>query len=112
MQISPEVAKAFGEGDVFASIMALQGEVFRDVSGRRTLRFQLLGKSYFAKLHYGVGWREIFKNLVTLRLPIISAATEWNAIHRLNEIGIPTTPAVAYGCQGSNPATLRSFVIT
>jgi len=98
--------------DIFERVMALQGEIFRNVQGRRTLRFQLLGESYFAKLHEGVGWPEIFKNLLTLRMPILSAMTEVHAIQKLNQIDIPTTPLVAYGVRGCSPARLRSFVIT
>lgn len=112
MQMPPDLAQALGEGDTFERVMALHGETFRDVPGRRTIRVALAGRSYFVKLHYGVGWREIFKNLLSLRLPILSAATEWRAIRRLDELGIATTPAVAYGCRGINPARLRSFVMT
>lgn len=112
LQLPPQLAAALGEGDPFERVMALQGEVFRDVPGRRTLRVTLAGRSYFAKLHYGVGWGEIFKNLVTLRLPVVSASTEWEAIRRLDELGIPTTPAAAYGCRGVSPAALRSFILT
>lgn len=107
-----DFATSIGDGDPFERVMQLQGEVFRNVPGRRTLRFDLAGKSYFAKLHFGVGWREIFKNLLTFRLPTVSASTEWRAIRRLGELGIATTPAVAYGCRGASPATLRSFIIT
>jgi len=32
-----------------------QGEVFREVAGRRTLRVLLDGKHYFLKFHAGVG---------------------------------------------------------
>jgi heptose I phosphotransferase len=92
--------------------MSLQGELFRDVPGRRTLRFESGGKSYFIKQHYGVGWREIFKNFLNLRLPILSAIPEVRAITKLDELGVPTTPLIAYGCRGYNPATLKSFVIT
>lgn len=112
LQLPPALAHAFGGADAFERIMQLQGEVFRDVPGRRTLRFELGGRAYFAKLHFGVGWREIFKNLGSLRLPIVSARTEWDAIQRLDALGIPTTPAVAYGCRGSSLASLRSFIIT
>ena len=116
MRMPPDMARALvaanAEADVFEQVMALKGEVFRDAPARRTLRFELLGKSYFAKLHSGVGWREIFKNLLTLRLPIVSAMTEVHAIRKLNELGIQTTPLVAYGCRGISPASLRSFVIT
>jgi heptose I phosphotransferase len=112
--IHPEgMAEKFGgDVDIFERVMQLQGVIYRDMPGRRTLRFELGGKSYFAKLHEGVGWREIFKNLLTLRRPILSAATEWQAIRKLDELGIPTTPAVAYGCRGLSPAQLRSFIIT
>lgn len=112
LHIPPVLAEKLGAADSFERVMQLKGEVFRDVPGRSTLRFELGGKSYFAKLHFGVGWREIFKNLLSFRLPVVSAFTEWRAIERLNELGIPTTPAVAYGCRGNSPATLRSFIIT
>jgi UDP-glucose:(heptosyl)LPS alpha-1,3-glucosyltransferase/heptose I phosphotransferase len=59
-----------------------------------------------------VGWSEIFKNLLTFKLPILGAITEVRAIKKLNEIGIPTTPLVAYGQRGCSPATMRSFVMT
>ncbi len=106
------LAEALGGGDAFERAMALRGEVYRDVPGRRTLRVTLAGESRFVKLHFGVGWRDIFKNLARLRLPVVSARTEWLAIHRLGELGIPTTPAVAYGCRGISPASLKSFLIT
>ena len=112
LQLPDSLAAAFGGAQAFDRIMQLDGRVFRDVPGRRTLQFQLGGRSYFAKLHYGVGWREIFKNLFTLRLPVVSALTEWRAIRRLSELGVATTPAVAVGCRGRNPARLQSFIIT
>lgn len=112
LEVPQEFSRALGEGDAFDHIMQLQGQVFRDVPGRRTLRFELGGKAYFVKQHFGVGWREIFKNLLTLRLPVLSAATEARAIKRLDALNIPTTPLVAYGCRGTSPASLRSFVVT
>ncbi len=112
LHLPPALAQKIGSGDPFERVMQLQGAVFRDVPGRRTLRFELDGQSYFAKLHFGVGWREIFKNLLSARLPIVSALTEWRAIRRLDELGIATTPALAYGCRGRSPASLRSFIIT
>ncbi|HEY8355658.1 MAG TPA: lipopolysaccharide core heptose(I) kinase RfaP [Methylophilaceae bacterium] len=98
--------------DTFDSIMQLQGEVFRDVPGRKTIRVRIGGKPYFVKQHFGVGWREIFKNLTSAKWPVLTAATEWRAIARLEQLGIPTTPAVAYGVRGLNPAKLQSFLIT
>lgn len=102
----------FADSGGFDRVMNLQGEIHRDVPGRRTIRVELGGGSYFVKQHFGVGWGEIFKNLLTLRLPVLTALTEWRAIERLDALGIPTTPAAAYGCRGENPARIRSFLIT
>lgn len=109
----PQALGALWPGmDVFERIMGLQGEVYRDVAGRKTIRVQLGAQSCFVKQHFGVGWGEIFKNLLTGRLPILGAGTEWRAIHRLDELGIPTTPALAYASRGCNPARRRSFIVT
>lgn len=112
LEVSKEVAQYFESGDVFQEIMQLQGKAFRDVPGRKTIQVQLGGNSYFIKQHFGVGWGEIFKNLLTFKLPILGAKTEKVAIERLNEIGIATTPLVAFGEHGCNPASLQSFLIT
>lgn len=99
-------------GNLFDTIMQLQGEVFREMDGRRTLRFQQAGKSYFIKLHFGVGWKEIWKNLRQFKLPITGAKNEWRAIQRLNQLQVDTMHLVGYGSRGFNPAKKQSFVIT
>ena len=98
--------------DAFDYIMQLDGEVYREVGNRRTLRFELGGKRYFLKAHYGVGWREIFKNLTQLKLPVTGARNEWLAIQRLQQLDVATMKLVARGERGCNPATRQSFVIT
>lgn len=112
LQLPAELAQHLPPGDGFDQVMRLQGEVFRDVPGRHTIRVQLGQHAYFVKQHFGVGWREIFKNLFSLRLPILSAVTEWRAIQRMGQIGIATTPAVAFGERGDSPASLQSFLVT
>lgn len=96
----------------FDQLMAIQGKAFRDVKGRRTLKVVKSGKSFFIKQHFGVGWAEIFKNLIVFRKPIIGAKTEKEAIQALGQIGIATTPLVGFGEQGLNPANKQSFLIT
>ena len=96
----------------FEDFMALQGEVFRSVEDRQTHKITLGGESVFIKKHYGVGWDEILKNLFSLKWPILGARNEWQAIMRLNAIGIATTPLLAYGERGYHPAHKQSFVIT
>lgn len=98
--------------DVFAEVQALEGEVARAVPGRETLRFELQGKTYYRKLHTGVGWWEIIKNLLQLRLPIVGARNEWLALNRLAELGVPGLTAVAFGEKYHNPAKQLSFIVT
>jgi len=107
-----ELAEQWQGQDVFSVVAKLQGEVFRDKEGRRTLRFELGDKSYFLKFHLGVGWLEIIKNLVQLRAPVISAKNEWLAIKFLEEHQIETMTIAAYGERGVNPAKVNSFIIT
>lgn len=108
----PETIKTHLKGDAFDAMMALQGKAFRDVPGRKTMQVQLAGASYFIKQHHGVGWGEIFKNLLSFKRPVLGAMTEVNAIQALKNIGIPTTPLVAYGRRGCNPAQQQSFLLT
>ncbi|MBM4025693.1 MAG: lipopolysaccharide core heptose(I) kinase RfaP [Planctomycetes bacterium] len=98
--------------DPFDEVERLQGEVYRRMASRRTIRVLFDGDAYFAKIHHGVGWREIFKNLAHLKLPVVSAKTEWRALDLLHRLGVNTMTPVAYGRMGSNPARIRSFLIT
>ena len=98
--------------DPFVAVEALQGEVFRELEARRTLRTVVAGRCYFVKIHRGVGWGEILKNLCCLRLPILGAANEWLAIRRLHALAVDTMHGVAVGQRGLNPARQHSFIIT
>lgn len=112
---SPKFLAYWGEcKPTFAEIFAITGDIYRAPEGtqRRTLRFERGGKGFFLKLHWGIGWREIFKNLTSLRLPVLGASNEWQAIWRLEQLRVETMQLVGYGQEGRNPARLRSFVIT
>lgn len=98
--------------DMFTHIMHMQGKAYRDVGMRKTIQVNIDGTSYFIKQHFGVGWSEIAKNLLSFKVPVLGAMTEVKAIQTLDAIGIATTPLVAYGQRGRNPAHLQSFVIT
>lgn len=87
-------------------------EVFRALETRRTLRFELEGKSYFLKLHYGTTLKEVIKNLISFRLPVLGADREWRAIHRLKELGVDTMSGIGFGQKGLNPIRRTSFIIT
>ena len=98
--------------DAFVEVERLQGQVYRELEGRRTLRTEVAGRGYFVKIHRGIGWSEIVKNLLTAKAPVLGAGQEWRAIERLHEVGVPTMTAVAYGERGGNPAAQHSFIIT
>lgn len=98
--------------DPFAEVERLQGQVYRELEGRRTLRTEVDGRGYFVKIHRGIGWGEIAKNLLSAKAPVLGAGQEWTALERLHQAGVPTMTAVAYGERGGNPATQHSFIVT
>jgi heptose I phosphotransferase len=110
--VTGELARAWAGCDPFVEVTRLEGEIYRALEGRRTLRFELAGRAYFAKIHRGIGWREVAKNLLRLRLPVLGAQREWRAIHRLQELGVATLTPVAFGQRGRNPARRLSFLVT
>ncbi len=112
---APKFLAAWGAGiPGMAEIFKITGKIYREPPGanRRTLRFERGGEGFYLKLHWGVGWREIIKNLTSLRLPVLGAKSEWQAIRKLEQLGVETMPLAGYGQTGLNPAQQQSFVIT
>ena len=112
IELRADLARVFTGEAAFDRILALQGEIYRELAGRRTLRWEQSGHGYFVKLHFGVGWREILKNLFTLRLPVLGAENEYRAIRRCEQLGVKTMTIAGYGRRGWNPARQQSFLIT
>jgi len=96
----------------FDQWMMLSGTVYRAVKGRRPQRIMLGDRAYFIKQHEGCGLKEILKNLMQLRFPVLSAKNEWSALNRLKALNLSVPTIVQYECQGFNPATRRSFLVT
>ena len=90
----------------------MEGEEFRNLEARRTYRFEFQGKGFFAKVHHGVGWKEIAENLIRFRAPVLGARNEWLALNKLHQLGIDTMTPVAFGEKGCNPAKQHSFLVT
>ena len=59
--------------DPFCEVAAFSGEEFRRVKSRRTFRIEIEGKGFFIKHHLGVGWKEIFKDLLQFKIPVTGA---------------------------------------
>ncbi len=110
--LTNELKNLFSSGDFFSIAENIEGEVFRKTANRITKEFTFEGNRYFIKLHYGVGWKEIFKNIFKFRAPTIGASPEWKALKKLRSLGIECPEPVGFYSSGINPATLKSFLIT
>ena len=111
LYLRPDLAAAWGEDGLFERMAGLDGEVYRAVANRRTLRVVAGGRAYFAKIHGAVGWGEIVKNLLTLRLPVVGARNEFEACRHLERAGVAAPTVAAFGERGANPARRFSFVV-
>jgi len=110
--LNERFARLWQRRDPFTEVLALDGLEYRNKEGRRTFQLSIDGHSYFAKVHRGVGWAEIIKNLLHLRLPIIGASNEYYAANKLAALQVDTLTPVAFGKRGLNPARQLSFILT
>lgn len=110
--VRDELIAEWKDQDVFCLMENMQGEIAREMTDRQTLRFEINGCGYYRKWHRGVGWREVFKNLLQLRLPVLGAKNEWAALNKLRALNIPSLIPLAYGVRGKNPAKQQSFIVT
>ncbi len=110
--LTPIFQNAWKNKDPFHEVEQLHGEVFRELEARKTLRFSLGNKSFFVKIHRGIGWFEIIENMLRIRWPVLGARNEYYAIKRLEKLHIETMKIVGFGEKGLNPAQQKSFIIT
>ncbi|MCB1645151.1 MAG: lipopolysaccharide core heptose(I) kinase RfaP [Pseudomonadales bacterium] len=110
--VDSEIRDYLQPDHLFEQVTRLEGEVFREVETRKTLRFSLGDQNYFVKIHRGVGWKEILKNLLQFRWPVLGARNEWLALRKLRQAGIDTLEPLAYTSEGLNPAGLKSCLVT
>ncbi|MEZ5568371.1 MAG: lipopolysaccharide core heptose(I) kinase RfaP [Halioglobus sp.] len=95
-----------------AAVDAPPEAIYRQREGRMTLRLALGSNTFFLKLHTGVGWRELLKNLLRGGLPALDAGREYRAIHSLADAGIAVPRIAAYARADEAPATRRSLLLT
>jgi heptose I phosphotransferase len=108
-----DVQALFRDERTVADFMRIDGEVIKHaVRTRRTSRIQRGGRLFYMKTHWGVGWWEIIKNILSFRLPVLSARNEYRAITVVQKLGLDTMQVAAFGEAGINPASLKSFLIT
>jgi heptose I phosphotransferase len=111
LYLRDDLARVWAGADPFHQAARVDGEVYRCVADRRTVRFEAGGRAYFAKVHRGAGWAEILKNLATLRLPVIGARNEFRACRHLAAARVPAPTVAGFGERGWNPAQRLSFVV-
>lgn len=112
MTLCPALQDKFTGEDAFDQVFAMDGKIYRNFKGRKTLRFEHAGKGYFLKIHPGIGWGEIIKTLLNFKSPVFGAKDEHDAILALEKLCVQTMTLAGYGVRGSNPARRQSFIIT
>ena len=95
----------------FADFMRLRGKIFRQQKQRLTMQILIQPTSYFIKQHFGIGWKEICKNLLQWRWPVLGASNEYYALQLLKQHNIRAPQVLAFGEQGINPAARQSFIL-
>lgn len=98
--------------DCIKTILSLEGKVYRQVKSRKTISVTISGKNYFIKMHRGIGWKEIFKNILTFKSATLGAKQEYKAIIEMKKAGILVPQVCAYATDGVNPAKINSFILT
>ena len=107
-----ELEDFFGSNDPLEVAKNLEGKIYRDYENRKTKQFELGNSSYFIKYHGPVGWKEIFKNLIQFKIPVIGAEREWKSLLKLRSLGIGCPEPQAFMTKGWNPANQESFLVT
>lgn len=97
--------------DPFTTLMQQKGKIYRQVKGRKTIRFELNNQAYFAKLFSGISLMELLKNLIKGRWPVADAACEWRALSILPELGVRVPEVVAYGNDEAWVLRRHSYIV-
>lgn len=106
-----DIAALWSQRDALSKAQELDGEVFREVARRKTMKVEIAGSAYFVKLHHGVGWLEILKNWLILKRPILGARNEYEACRHLERMNIVAPRVAAFGESDGLPAARFSFVL-
>ena len=109
--VREDISEFWDASNLINQAFALEGEVFRDVARRKTMRVQLGSKHYFVKLHMGVGWAEILKNWLQFKRPVLGAENEYFACRELEKAGIRAPIVAAYAMGDGSIASRSSFVL-
>ncbi len=107
-----ELKGLFLSDDLILEAKNLEGQVYREYDNRVTKRIKHNKQNYFLKFHGPVGWKEILKNLILFKPPIIGAKQEYLALSLMHQLGINGPKVKFYHSKGFNPSNKSSFLIT
>ena len=107
-----QIKDLFLSDDLISEAKNIEGEVFRQYENRVTKRIKHNDQNYFLKFHGPVGWKEIIKNLILLKPPIVGAKQEYLALSHMHQLGINGPKVKYYYSKGFNPSNKSSFLIT
>jgi len=102
----------FNKKECIRAVFSLEGEVYRQVKSRKTISTAISGRDYFIKMHRGVGWGEILKNILAFKSVTLGAKQECQAICEMKKAGVLVPEVCAYATDGLNPAKINSFIVT
>lgn len=112
IQLTNDFTSLWPSSPSFEELMAIEGEIFSQGHGREVVKFSVGQQNFFIKKHFGIGWKEILKECIQGKSPVLGAKHEWQAIQYLNKLGVSTLEPVGFGLRGVNPAKQQSFIIT
>lgn len=108
--IDEKIRLAWVGEEPFDVVRQLRGQRFRDERDRRTVKFPLAGRSYFAKLYFGRG-REALR---PWQWPpkLAAARNEYRAARHLRGFGVLAPRPVAHGTEDPHRLERVSFVVS
>ena len=112
INVREDIRGLFAREIEVGDFLDIECEVVRRFKNRITGRFERDGRAFYIKKHYRLGWRAILEEWLRLRKAQVGARSEWQAIKRLEALGVETMRIGAYGERGKVGAYQESFLIT
>ena len=99
------------ENDLLRFGLSQKGEIHREQPARQTIRVKL-NEYCFIKKHFGVGWRELWKNWISLKKPVIGAENEFRAYRLVEKAGLAAPRVLAFARSKDRVSIQKSMLIT
>lgn len=108
--IDEKIRLAWVGKEPFNVVRELHGEVVSDQRHRRTVKFRVAGRNYFAKLYFGKG-RAAMRPWQWAPM-LVAARDEYRAARHLRGFGLNAPRPVAHGTEDERRGERLSFVVS